>query len=72
MLWTHFFDLNAILCVLDYVRELMRLLMQEVFEDPTSFAEEMNAIPIPPDLSAEFPKTPKAELIARHVSRFKQ
>ncbi|XP_062393824.1 uncharacterized protein LOC134082194 isoform X2 [Sardina pilchardus] len=56
----------------NYVRELMRLLMQEVFEDPTSFAEEMNAIPIPPDLSAEFPKTPKAELIARHVSRFKQ
>ncbi|XP_041939471.1 uncharacterized protein LOC121700526 isoform X1 [Alosa sapidissima] len=56
----------------NYVRELMRLLMQEVFEDPTSFAEELKTIPIPPDLSAEFPKTPKAELVARHVSRFNQ
>ncbi|CAL8406571.1 unnamed protein product [Arctogadus glacialis] len=37
----------------DYVHDLMRLLM-EVFEDPTSFEEEMKTIPIPPDLSAEY------------------
>ena len=43
----------------------------EVFEDPTSFEEEMT-IPIPPDLSAEYTHTPKAELVARHVSRFNQ
>ena len=53
----------------DYVHDLMRLLM-EVFEDPTSFDEEMKTIPIPPDLSAENTRTPKAELVARHVSRF--
>ena len=40
----------------DYVHDLMRLLM-EVFEDPTSFEEEMKTIPIPPDLSAEYTHT---------------
>ena len=44
----------------------------EVFEDPTSFEEEIKTIPIPPDLSAEYTHTPKAELVARHVSRFNQ
>ncbi|XP_030215058.1 uncharacterized protein LOC115545772 [Gadus morhua] len=53
----------------NYVHDLMRLLM-EVFEDPTSFDEEIKTIPIPPDLSAENKRTPKAELVARHVSRF--
>lgn len=60
--------MNAIF--LDYVQELMRLLMTEVFEDPTSFVEEMQMIPIPPDLSSQFERTPKEELVARHASRF--
>ncbi|XP_034004897.1 uncharacterized protein LOC117497111 isoform X4 [Trematomus bernacchii] len=32
-----------------YVGELMRLVFEEVFEDPTPFVEEMNKIPIPKD-----------------------
>ncbi|XP_041951764.1 uncharacterized protein LOC121711937 isoform X2 [Alosa sapidissima] len=35
-----------------YVEELMRLVIEEVFEDPTPFVEEMQKIPIPPDLSS--------------------
>ena len=53
-----------------YVGELMRLVFEEVFEDPTPFVEEMNRITIPKDLSTQFDRPSKEELVARHVSRF--
>jgi len=55
-----------------YVGELMRLVFEEVFEDPTPFVEEMNKIPIPKDLSTQFDRPSKEEVVARHVSRFSQ
>ncbi|XP_034053302.1 uncharacterized protein LOC117533581 [Gymnodraco acuticeps] len=53
-----------------YVGELMRLVFEEVFEDPTPFVEEMNKINIPKDLSTQFDRPSKEEVVARHVSRF--
>ncbi|KAL1260280.1 hypothetical protein QQF64_008107 [Cirrhinus molitorella] len=53
-----------------YVNDLMRLLFTEVFDNPATFVEELQKLPIPPDLSAGFDRPAKEDVIARHVARF--
>lgn len=48
----------------------MRLMFTEVFDDPATFVEELQKVPIPADLSAEFDRPAKEDVIARHVARF--
>ncbi|XP_031165171.1 uncharacterized protein LOC116056894 isoform X2 [Sander lucioperca] len=55
-----------------YVEELMRLVFEEVFEDPTPFVEVLKSIPIPKDLASDHERPSKEEVVARHVSRFVQ
>lgn len=49
------------------VSDLMRLVFEDVLEDPTKYTEE---ITIPEDLRAQFERPSKEEVIARHVCRF--
>ncbi|XDV42435.1 hypothetical protein PO909_011101 [Leuciscus waleckii] len=56
----------------DYVDELMDLIFGKVFEDPGPYEAEVQKIPIPDDLSAQFEKPDKMEVIASYVSRFNQ
>uniref|UniRef100_UPI0037E89549 uncharacterized protein n=1 Tax=Semicossyphus pulcher TaxID=241346 RepID=UPI0037E89549 len=37
-----------------YVRDLMKLLFEEVLEDPTTYTEELKQIPLPEDLCGDF------------------
>ncbi|XP_059378408.1 uncharacterized protein LOC132114317 [Carassius carassius] len=53
-----------------YVKDLMRLVFVEVFEDPAYYVEELRKVPIPDSLSEQFDRPTKEDLIARHVSRF--
>ncbi|XP_052458985.1 uncharacterized protein LOC128017581 isoform X2 [Carassius gibelio] len=53
-----------------YVKDLMRLVFVEVFEDPAYYAEELRKVPIPDSPSEQFDRPPKEDLIARRVSRF--
>ncbi|XP_054650468.1 uncharacterized protein LOC129191284 [Dunckerocampus dactyliophorus] len=53
-----------------YVRDLMRLVFEEVLEDPTKYTEELKEIPIPDEVCAQFERPSKEEVIATHVSRF--
>lgn len=48
----------------------MRLVFEEVIIDPAPFVEELQAIPVPMAISAEFERPSKEETISRHVSRF--
>lgn len=59
-------------CITDYVDELMDLIFEKVFEDPGPYEAEVQKIPIPDDLSAQFEKPDKMEVIASYVSRFNQ
>ncbi|XP_052423624.1 uncharacterized protein LOC127966567 [Carassius gibelio] len=54
----------------NYVDDLMKLVFEEVIVDPAPFVEELQAIPVPMAISAEFERPSKEEAIARHVSRF--
>ncbi|XP_039520202.1 uncharacterized protein LOC120474086 [Pimephales promelas] len=56
----------------DYVDGLMDLIFEKVFEDPGPYEAELQKIPIPDDLSAQFEKPDKKEVIASYVSRFNQ
>ncbi|XP_056110656.1 uncharacterized protein LOC130088048 [Rhinichthys klamathensis goyatoka] len=56
----------------DYVDGLMDLIFEKVFEDPGPYEAEVQKIPIPDDLSAQFEKPDKMEVIASYVSRFNQ
>ncbi|KAK7150844.1 hypothetical protein R3I93_011943 [Phoxinus phoxinus] len=56
----------------DYVDELMDLIFEKVSEDPGPYEAEVHKIPIPDDLSAQFEKPDKMEVIASYVSRFNQ
>lgn len=56
----------------DYVGDLMRLVLEEVFEDPAPFIEELQKIPIPQDLSSQYDRPSKEDVVARHTSRFSQ
>ncbi|XP_073700525.1 uncharacterized protein [Garra rufa] len=47
-----------------YVSDLMRLLFTEVFDDAGTFVEELQKVPIPPDM-AEFDRPAKDDVIAR-------
>ncbi|XP_056596027.1 uncharacterized protein si:ch211-236l14.1 isoform X2 [Triplophysa dalaica] len=53
-----------------YVQELLGLVFEEVIIDPTPFVEELNNIPVPPDLTQDYDRPSKDEAIAHHVSRF--
>ncbi|XP_052443742.1 uncharacterized protein LOC127985712 isoform X2 [Carassius gibelio] len=53
-----------------YVNDLMRLLFTEVFDNPATFVEEILKLPIPADLSAEYDRPAKEDVIARNVARF--
>lgn len=53
-----------------YVSDLMRLLFTEVFDNPDTYVEDLRKVPVPEDLSAQFERPAKEDLIARHVSRF--
>lgn len=50
-----------------YVKDLMRLVFVEVFEDPANYVEELRKVPIPVSLSEQFDRPAKEDLIARHV-----
>ncbi|KAI4803303.1 hypothetical protein KUCAC02_006854 [Chaenocephalus aceratus] len=50
-----------------YVDELTRLVFHKVFLDPTPFVDELKRIHVPEDLSTQFDRPPKEEMI---VSRF--
>ncbi|KAK7925018.1 hypothetical protein WMY93_007328 [Mugilogobius chulae] len=54
----------------EYVSELMRLVFTEVFPEPGRFVEQLSAVPVPEDLSAQFEKVPKEVVVSAHVSRF--
>ncbi len=54
------------------MKELLRLVFEEVIVDPTPFVDQLKTIPIPTDLSSEFERPSKEETVARHVSRFTQ
>ncbi|XP_057182524.1 uncharacterized protein LOC130549346 isoform X2 [Triplophysa rosa] len=54
----------------DYVTDLMKLVFEEVFADPTPFVEKLKKIPIPEPLSSQFERPSKEEVVHRHVSRF--
>lgn len=60
------------LCFYDtgYVADLMNLIFDEV--NPTPYTAALLAIPVPEDLSAQYEKPDKEEVIASFVSRFKQ
>ncbi|XP_031418465.1 uncharacterized protein LOC105908557 isoform X2 [Clupea harengus] len=53
-----------------YVDNLLDLIFHEVFQDPAPYVNEVLKIPIPADLSAQFEKPDKREVIASYVLRF--
>ncbi len=55
-----------------YVADMMDLLFEKVFVNPTPYTDELLAIPVPEYLSAQYEKPDKEEVIASFVSRFKQ
>ncbi len=55
-----------------YVGDMMDLLFEEVFVNPTPYTDELLDIPVPEYLSAQYEKPDKEEVIASFVSRFKQ
>nr|XP_055069990.1 uncharacterized protein LOC129450961 [Misgurnus anguillicaudatus] len=56
----------------NYVGELMDLIFEKVFEDPVPYEAEVQKIHIPDDLSSQFEKPDRIEVIERYVSRFNQ
>ncbi|XP_058606125.1 uncharacterized protein LOC131523619 isoform X2 [Onychostoma macrolepis] len=56
----------------DYVADLMKLVIEEVFVDPAPFVKELKQIPIPTFLPSQFERPLKEEVVGRHVSRFSQ
>ncbi|XP_042565521.1 uncharacterized protein LOC116223275 [Clupea harengus] len=53
-----------------YVDNLLDLIFHEVFQNPAPYVNEVLKIPIPADLSAQFEKPDKREVVASYVSRF--
>ncbi|XP_034070943.1 uncharacterized protein LOC117545323 isoform X2 [Gymnodraco acuticeps] len=53
-----------------YVDELTRLVFHKVFLDPTPFVDELKRIHVPEDLSTQFDRPPKEEMIVSRFSRF--
>lgn len=50
----------------------MDLIFEEVFVNPSPYTDALLAISVPEDLSAQYEKPDKDELIASFVSRFKR
>ncbi|XDV52485.1 hypothetical protein PO909_021212 [Leuciscus waleckii] len=50
-------------CMAGYVGDLMRLLFMEVFDDPATFVEELRKVPISVELSAQFDRPAKEDVI---------
>ncbi|XP_026128189.1 uncharacterized protein LOC113108962 isoform X2 [Carassius auratus] len=55
-----------------YVADMMDLIFEEVFVNPTPYTESLLAIHVPEDLSAQYEKPDKDKLIASFMSRFKR
>uniref|UniRef100_A0AAV2MI72 Uncharacterized protein n=1 Tax=Knipowitschia caucasica TaxID=637954 RepID=A0AAV2MI72_KNICA len=53
-----------------YVSELMHLVFTEVFSEPAPFIEQLKTVPVPADLSSQFERVPKGDVVAAHVARF--
>ncbi|XP_030274805.1 uncharacterized protein LOC115582760 isoform X2 [Sparus aurata] len=53
-----------------YVADMMDLIFDKVFVDPTPYTNAMLAIPVPEDLNAQYEHPDKEEVIASYVSRF--
>nr|XP_055050478.1 uncharacterized protein LOC129436396 [Misgurnus anguillicaudatus]XP_055050487.1 uncharacterized protein LOC129436396 [Misgurnus anguillicaudatus]XP_055050496.1 uncharacterized protein LOC129436396 [Misgurnus anguillicaudatus]XP_055050507.1 uncharacterized protein LOC129436396 [Misgurnus anguillicaudatus] len=53
-----------------YLNSLLDLIFEEVVVDPAPYVDEVLKISIPEDLTAQFDKPDKLELIASYVSRF--
>lgn len=53
-----------------YADDLMDLIMEKVFVDPSSYRDEILNINIPPDLSSQYEHPDMDEVIATYVSRF--
>ncbi len=56
----------------DYVDNLMDLIFEKIVMDPTPYMDDILKISIPEDLTSQFEKPDKLEVIARYVSRFNQ
>ncbi len=50
---------------------MMDLIFEKVFVNPMPYTDVLFAIPVPEDLSAQYEKPDKEEVIASFVSRFK-
>ncbi len=55
-----------------YVADMMDLLFEKIFVNPTPYTDALLAIPVPEYLSAQYEKPDKEEIIASFVSRFKR
>lgn len=55
-----------------YVADMMDLIFEKVLVNPTPYTDVLLAIPVPEDLSAQYEKPDKEEVIASFVSRFKR
>ena len=55
-----------------YVVDMMDLLVEKVFVNPTPYTDAMLAISVPEPLSARYEKLDKQNVIASYVSRFKR
>ncbi|KAL0966025.1 hypothetical protein UPYG_G00289690 [Umbra pygmaea] len=54
------------------VADMMDLILENVFVNPTPYTNALLAIPVPEDLSAQYKKPDKEDVIASFVSRFKR
>lgn len=64
--------IDSVVWVSEYVQDLMSLVFEDIFEDPSPYVAELKTIPVPEHLSAVFERPPKEEVIAAHRSRFSQ
>jgi len=54
------------------VADMMDIIFDEVFCQPYAYTDALLAMPVPEDLSAQYERPNKEEVIASFVSRFKQ
>ncbi|XP_039512565.1 uncharacterized protein LOC120467989 isoform X2 [Pimephales promelas] len=55
---------------LNYVDDIMELVFEHVFPDPTPYIDEIEKIHIPQNLSSQHPRPDKATVVSAYVSRF--
>ncbi|XP_078028444.1 uncharacterized protein LOC117270027 [Epinephelus lanceolatus] len=55
-----------------YVDALLDLIFEKVFQDPAPYVNEVLKLTIPEDLSAQYERPDKLDVIASYVSRFNQ